>query len=150
MNNYLGIGVDAKVALDFHRLREQFPAWFRSQMGNKAWYTGVGAKDILGGAIGAASRGLLSKLQARTGDAWSQHRAEERLNPHANTSTDGIRPSVHLASKLIEDMRGRSACCCARQVAHAWQGAGHFNAYDARELLYDRFGRHSSVFMAGY
>ena len=65
MNNYLGIGVDAKVALDFHRLREQFPAWFRSQMGNKAWYTGVGAKDILGGAIGAAPRSLLSKLQAR-------------------------------------------------------------------------------------
>ena len=147
MNNYLGIGVDAKVALDFHRLRQQFPAWFRSQvppcalrrspyqetategvptcsactrhvwrpaagcclgrpvhartdsgmqghgferpgslvgegsgprasmtamlpvpaaqMGNKAWYTTVGAKDILGNAIGAASRSLVSKLRVR-------------------------------------------------------------------------------------
>ncbi len=35
MNNYLGLGVDAKVALEFHRLRQQFPHWFRSQMGNK-------------------------------------------------------------------------------------------------------------------
>lgn len=25
MNNYLGIGIDAKVALEFHRLRDQYP-----------------------------------------------------------------------------------------------------------------------------
>ena len=36
MNNYLGIGVDAKVSLEFHTFREQFPDWFRSQIGNKA------------------------------------------------------------------------------------------------------------------
>lgn len=36
MNNYLGLGVDAKVALEFHWLRQQYPHWFRSQMGNKA------------------------------------------------------------------------------------------------------------------
>ena len=35
MNNYLGIGVDAKVSLEFHTFREQFPDWFRSQIGNK-------------------------------------------------------------------------------------------------------------------
>ena len=32
-------------------------------MGNKAWYTTVGAKDILGNAIGAATRSLGCKLQ---------------------------------------------------------------------------------------
>ena len=37
MNNYLGIGIDAKVALDFHSMREEYPAWFQSQMGNKLW-----------------------------------------------------------------------------------------------------------------
>ena len=37
MNNYLGIGVDAKVALDFHTLREQYPHFFRSQIANKLW-----------------------------------------------------------------------------------------------------------------
>ncbi|KAK9855135.1 hypothetical protein WJX84_000838 [Apatococcus fuscideae] len=47
MNNYLGIGIDAKVALDFHSMREEYPAWFQSQMGNKLWYTGLGAKDII-------------------------------------------------------------------------------------------------------
>lgn len=65
MNNYLGIGVDAKVSLEFHRLRDQFPHWFRSQMGNKVWYTTVGAKDILGHAIGASSGSLPSKLKVR-------------------------------------------------------------------------------------
>lgn len=62
MNNYLGIGVDAKAALDFHQLREAYPGWFFSQMGNKLWYTTVGAKDILG----HTSRGLAKKLQVRS------------------------------------------------------------------------------------
>ena len=61
MNNYLGIGVDARAALDFHTLRESYPSWFCSQMGNKLWYTTVGAKDILG----HASRGLARKLEVR-------------------------------------------------------------------------------------
>ena len=59
MNNYLGIGVDAHVALQFHRLREEHPAWFRSQMGNKLWYTTLGAKDL----INHSSRDLPQKLQ---------------------------------------------------------------------------------------
>ena len=59
MNNYLGIGVDAKAALDFHALRDSYPTWFCSQVGNKLWYTGFGAKDILG----HTSRGLARKLE---------------------------------------------------------------------------------------
>jgi Diacylglycerol kinase accessory domain len=26
----------------------QYPEWFNSRFGNKLWYTGVGAKEILG------------------------------------------------------------------------------------------------------
>ena len=59
MNNYLGIGVDAKAALDFHALRESYPSWFRSQMGNKLWYTTVGARDMLD----RSSRGLSRNIQ---------------------------------------------------------------------------------------
>ena len=33
MNNYMGIGVDAKVSLEFDRLRTKFPHWFKSQIG---------------------------------------------------------------------------------------------------------------------
>ena len=47
MNNYFGVGVDAKVALDVHHIRESHPKWFLSQMGNKLWYTGLGAADSL-------------------------------------------------------------------------------------------------------
>ena len=39
MNNYMGIGVDAKVSLDFHNMRNSFPHWFRSQIGNKVRLT---------------------------------------------------------------------------------------------------------------
>lgn len=37
MNNYLGIGVDAKAALDFHHIREQYPSWFRGQVSPSAF-----------------------------------------------------------------------------------------------------------------
>lgn len=41
--------VDAKVALEFHVLRNAYPHWFQSQFGNKLLYTGFGALDIVGG-----------------------------------------------------------------------------------------------------
>lgn len=49
MNNYLGVGIDAQCAYGFHQIRERYPGWFQSQVGNKMWYTGVGAKDLLAG-----------------------------------------------------------------------------------------------------
>lgn len=56
--NYVGFGVDAKVALDFHAVRAAYPAWFSSQMGNRLWYTGLGAGDI----VGRSARGLPDAL----------------------------------------------------------------------------------------
>lgn len=47
MNNYLGIGCDAKVALDIHLLREESPEKFYNQFLNKMLYAREGAKDIL-------------------------------------------------------------------------------------------------------
>jgi len=62
MNNYLGVGVDAKVALEFHELREAYPQWFQSQLGNKLLYTGVGALDIVG-VVGGGHLDLSSKVK---------------------------------------------------------------------------------------
>ncbi|KAH7277215.1 hypothetical protein KP509_39G040200 [Ceratopteris richardii] len=47
MNNYLGIGCDAKVAYDIHNLREGSPEKFYNQFLNKMLYAREGAKDIL-------------------------------------------------------------------------------------------------------
>ncbi|XP_062215320.1 diacylglycerol kinase 1-like isoform X2 [Phragmites australis] len=47
MDNYLGIGCDAKVALDIHNLREENPEKFYSQFLNKVLYAREGAKSII-------------------------------------------------------------------------------------------------------
>ncbi|KAK3261784.1 hypothetical protein CYMTET_29325 [Cymbomonas tetramitiformis] len=47
LNNYYGVGVDAKVAFMMHSLRETYPTAFKSQVGNKLWYTGMGASESL-------------------------------------------------------------------------------------------------------
>ncbi|KAF7806246.1 diacylglycerol kinase 1 [Senna tora] len=47
MNNYLGIGCDAKVALDIHNLREENPEKFYNQFMNKVLYAREGAKGII-------------------------------------------------------------------------------------------------------
>ncbi|KAK1306428.1 Diacylglycerol kinase 1 [Acorus calamus] len=47
MNNYLGIGCDAKVALDIHNLREENPEKFYSQFFNKVLYAREGARNIM-------------------------------------------------------------------------------------------------------
>lgn len=47
LNNYMGIGVDAQVALEFHEQRERSPGLFMSQFVNKLWYSQYGAKNFL-------------------------------------------------------------------------------------------------------
>lgn len=47
MNNYLGVGCDAKVALEIHNLREENPEKFYNQFMNKVLYAREGAKTIM-------------------------------------------------------------------------------------------------------
>ncbi|CAI0431665.1 unnamed protein product [Linum tenue] len=47
MNNYLGVGCDAKVALEIHNLREENPEKFYNQFMNKVLYAREGAKNIM-------------------------------------------------------------------------------------------------------
>lgn len=47
MNNYLGVGCDAKVALEIHNLREENPDKFYNQFMNKVLYAREGAKSIM-------------------------------------------------------------------------------------------------------
>lgn len=44
--NYLGLGVDAKIAYDFHSLRESKPYLFQSRSGNRLIYSQLGGKEL--------------------------------------------------------------------------------------------------------
>nr|CAD7194555.1 unnamed protein product [Timema douglasi] len=45
MNNYFGIGIDAKISLDFHQKREEHPEKCRSRAKNYMWYGVLGSKE---------------------------------------------------------------------------------------------------------
>ncbi|XP_072035014.1 diacylglycerol kinase delta-like isoform X2 [Amphiura filiformis] len=47
MNNYFGIGLDAKIVLDFHNKREEHPEKCRSRTKNMMWYGVLGGKELL-------------------------------------------------------------------------------------------------------
>lgn len=47
MNNYFGIGIDAKITLDFHLKREEHPEKLRSRTRNFLWYGVLGGKEFL-------------------------------------------------------------------------------------------------------
>ncbi|TPX51569.1 diacylglycerol kinase (ATP) [Synchytrium endobioticum] len=45
-NNYFSVGADARIALDFHRVRESQPHFFRNRFVNKGWYALLGGRQI--------------------------------------------------------------------------------------------------------
>ena len=47
MNSYFGIGIDAKITLDFHTKREEHPEKCRSRARNYMWYGVLGGKELL-------------------------------------------------------------------------------------------------------
>eukprot|EP00047_Mylnosiga_fluctuans_P024021 m.151041 g.151041 ORF g.151041 m.151041 type:complete len:456 (+) comp9754_c0_seq6:1617-2984(+) len=47
MNNYMGIGLDAKIALDFNTLREVHPDKCRSRLRNQMWYGVLGGRELV-------------------------------------------------------------------------------------------------------
>ena len=49
MQNYLGVGVDAKVALEWHQRRQSAPHQFTSRFRNKVQYVRYGARQLLRG-----------------------------------------------------------------------------------------------------
>ncbi|XP_037118931.1 diacylglycerol kinase theta-like isoform X4 [Syngnathus acus] len=57
MNNYLGVGIDAELSLDFHQAREDDPEKFSSRFHNKGVYVKVGLQKI------SATRSLHRELQ---------------------------------------------------------------------------------------
>ena len=46
MNNYFGIGIDAKISLDFHNKREEASKQ-RSRAKNYMWYGVLGSRELV-------------------------------------------------------------------------------------------------------
>ncbi|KAJ1607656.1 diacylglycerol kinase [Cryptosporidium canis] len=49
--NYLDIGIAARIALKFHNLREAYPQYFKSRLGNQLVYGEVGFRDFFNKSI---------------------------------------------------------------------------------------------------
>ncbi|XP_066926103.1 diacylglycerol kinase delta-like [Clytia hemisphaerica] len=47
MNNYFGVGIDAKISLDFHNKREEHPEKCRSRTRNFIWYGVLGGMELI-------------------------------------------------------------------------------------------------------
>lgn len=47
MNNYFGIGLDAKISLDFNHKRDEHPEKCRSRTKNMMWYGVLGTRELL-------------------------------------------------------------------------------------------------------
>jgi diacylglycerol kinase (ATP) len=47
MNNYFGVGLDAKIQLEFNMKRDEHPEKCRSRTKNKMWYGVIGSKELL-------------------------------------------------------------------------------------------------------
>ncbi|XP_036127198.1 diacylglycerol kinase kappa [Molossus molossus] len=47
MNNYFGIGLDAKISLEFNTRRDEHPDQYTSRLKNKMWYGLLGSKELL-------------------------------------------------------------------------------------------------------
>jgi hypothetical protein len=44
---YLGLGLDARVVYYFNHYRKKYPGFFKSRIGNKFVYTGIGSKGLI-------------------------------------------------------------------------------------------------------
>lgn len=127
MNNYLSIGVDALVALNFHQTREsKFYSWFGSRLFNKFLYFSYGTKDILErkcnqleGKIHLELDGIVQDLPELESivllnisswgggkDIWSIGRNAESTFPEQSIDDQlievvGITSSFHIAQMMV-------------------------------------------------
>ncbi|XP_078785946.1 diacylglycerol kinase delta isoform X3 [Oryzias latipes] len=66
MNNYFGIGLDAKISLDFNNKRDEHPEKCRSRTKNMMWYGVLGTKELLHRTYKNLEQRVLLECDGRT------------------------------------------------------------------------------------
>ncbi|XP_069473981.1 diacylglycerol kinase delta isoform X2 [Ambystoma mexicanum] len=66
MNNYFGIGLDAKISLDFNNKRDEHPEKCRSRTKNRMWYGVLGTKELLHRTYKNLEQKVLLECDGRT------------------------------------------------------------------------------------
>ncbi|EDV28803.1 uncharacterized protein TRIADDRAFT_52046 [Trichoplax adhaerens] len=65
MNNYFGIGLDAKISLDFHLRREEHPDKYRNRARNKMCYLLMGGREIINNTFRNLYRRLIIECDGK-------------------------------------------------------------------------------------
>uniref|UniRef100_A0A8B9TSZ3 Diacylglycerol kinase n=1 Tax=Anas platyrhynchos TaxID=8839 RepID=A0A8B9TSZ3_ANAPL len=77
MNNYFGIGLDAKISLEFNNKRDEHPKKCSSRTKNMMWYGVLGTKELLQRTY----KNLEQRVQLEVGGpgmAWGGHQGGQR------------------------------------------------------------------------
>uniref|UniRef100_A0A7N8YRR7 Diacylglycerol kinase n=1 Tax=Mastacembelus armatus TaxID=205130 RepID=A0A7N8YRR7_9TELE len=121
MNNYFGIGLDAKISLDFNNKRDEHPEKCRSRTKNMMWYGVLGTKELLHRTYKNLEQRVLLECDGRPIPLPSlQGIAVLNIPSYAGgtnfwggTKEDDVRiPSVPVVSLFLSVCLSLSICLC--------------------------------------
>lgn len=102
--NYLGIGLDAKVCLDFHHLREKYPQLFVSQFSNKILYAQMGAIDLINGKMDQLNKVMILEVDGKVIDLYElENVCLLNIRHWAGGASDLWRPSSEFKRQSFND-----------------------------------------------
>lgn len=94
MNSYFGIGIDAKITLDFHMKREEHPEKCRSRARNYMWYGVLGSKEWLQVSVRClVTEAIITKSKSINESDFSDflYKILENLQELGTASSTGMR-----------------------------------------------------------
>uniref|UniRef100_A0A7N8Y3M1 Diacylglycerol kinase n=1 Tax=Mastacembelus armatus TaxID=205130 RepID=A0A7N8Y3M1_9TELE len=122
MNNYFGIGLDAKISLDFNNKRDEHPEKCRSRTKNMMWYGVLGTKELLHRTYKNLEQRVLLECDGRPIPLPS---LQGIAVTNRSVSFPGLRPHsppCRHNQRLSLRRRPHSSLSLARQQEHSYTG----------------------------